>query len=195
VERSDLTPEQLFTEFQRTRDRAIIAILHDRFDAKMLRTALSKAPPELAEDAVQHAWKQAIAKAEQWKDRGDGSFEGWLKAIVRNSCNDLRGKQEKPFDSMPEEEQEAVHDWQAHPFPPTQWQAPDPALRKLIGKVFHQLTEPERRLLHLVADRAPTDEVAKEFQITKDQVKGRVYALRRRVALLLEQLGYDKVSP
>lgn len=195
MERSDLTPEQLFTEFQRTRDPAIIAILHDRFDAKMLKIARSAGPPELAEDAVQHAWKQAIDKAAQWKDRGDGSFENWLKTIVRNACNDLRGKQPKPFDSMPEEAHEKVHDWQAHPFPPTQWQEPDPALRDVIGKVHQCLSQEEQRLLRLMADRAPPQEIADELKITKDQVKARVYALRRRMESLLQQHGYDREKP
>src|SRR5439155_5446344 len=131
--------------------------------------------PHFAEDLVQDAIVRAIERANAF--RGEGSVEGWLKAIARTTfLMAIRARRETPGE---------VVDSQAP-------SAEDEALDELAGEEAKQLfagafAEKDAQLVELYYGREmSTEAIATLTDTTECAIKCRLYRLRRRAALSVE---------
>jgi RNA polymerase sigma-70 factor (ECF subfamily) len=87
-----LTTDELISGLQKGKRKALI-YLYDAYGKLFYTIAMrySKNPQE-AEDLTQEAFLKIFQKIDQFSHQG--SFEGWMKRIVINTClNGIRGKQ------------------------------------------------------------------------------------------------------
>jgi RNA polymerase sigma-70 factor, ECF subfamily len=131
-----------------------------------------------AEDLVQDVIVRAIERASAF--RGEGSVEGWLKAIARTTfLMAVRAKRETPGE---------VVDSQA---PSAEDEAIDELARQEAKRIFSgTLPDKDAQLVDLYYGRElSTEAIAKLIDTTECAVKCRLYRLRRRAALTIEALG------
>jgi RNA polymerase sigma-70 factor, ECF subfamily len=137
--------------------------------------------PHFADDLVQDAIVRAIEHARDF--RGDGSVDGWLKAIARTTfLMAIRARREltgyEAGGNVPSAEEEALE-----------------GLGRGEAKqaLEHALSEPDRQLVDLYYGlELPISKIAALTRTTEGAVKCRLYRLRRRVAesTSLAECGY-----
>jgi RNA polymerase sigma-70 factor (ECF subfamily) len=124
----------------------------------------------LAEDLVQDAMVRAIEHAHDF--RGDGSVDGWLKAIARTTfLMAVRARRESPVQEVDEE------------VPSAEEEAIDRLSRNEAVQALGSLPEPDRELVDLYYGFGfSLTRIAAILSTTECAVKCRLYRLRRRVA-------------
>jgi RNA polymerase sigma-70 factor (ECF subfamily) len=124
----------------------------------------------LAEDLVQDVMVRAIEHARDF--RGDGSVDGWLKAIARTTfLMAVRDRRESPAHEVDEEE------------PSAEDQAMERMSRSEAVQALGSLPEPDRELIDLYYGFGfSLHRIATLMATTECAVKCRLYRLRRRVA-------------
>jgi RNA polymerase sigma-70 factor (ECF subfamily) len=85
-ELSELSDNMLMRRFQQTRDQRCFELLWDRHRSDIYRRCLAfLRDRQGAEDAVQAAFHNALAKADSFQE-GNGEFGSWIQQIARHWC-------------------------------------------------------------------------------------------------------------
>jgi RNA polymerase sigma-70 factor (ECF subfamily) len=97
----DPTPDWLGSvEAALSGDRAALAELYDRFCPVVRSLALSRLPPDLADDVVHDVFVNVLDKLHTLRE--PRKFPGWLAALARNRTIDYTRRQSVPLSERPE---------------------------------------------------------------------------------------------
>ena len=145
---------------------------------------------QLGLDAFQEAMMQALIHLEGY--RGDSPIEPWLRRIVVSSCSRLRrGKKNNPNLHIEAENDNSPHALKDEDTPNQEMALMFAERLDLVLREIEALSEPDRTLLlrHDVHEES-IENLATEFNLSKDAVKSRLKRSRRAVREnLLSVLG------
>lgn len=147
-----------------------------------------------AEDATQEAFIKAYQRLDGYRG---GSFEGWLKRIVSNTCYDeMRRRQRRPIVYL--EDMVAPDSDDEAPLPaetPTPEQvAQTHELQRAIARCIRSLTLDQRMVLVLSdVEGLRYDAIAEQLQIAQGTVKSRLSRARLAVRRCLQ--GVSELLP
>jgi RNA polymerase sigma factor (sigma-70 family) len=138
------------------------------------------------DDLVQEAWLQVLKhfREHDWEPCGCG-LRGWLYRLLCNkACDAFRAKRRNRIELAPQSDLEAVADRAAD----DGWQArfDEQLLQQLMGRLDIEVSPINRRLLTMLwIERRSRAEVARELQLTPEQIKYRQYRVfgKLRIAL------------
>jgi RNA polymerase sigma-70 factor (ECF subfamily) len=195
-------PDAEVVERAKGGDRNAFGILVQRYQGRAYRLALRVLrDEELARDVVQDAFLKAYGSLDRFEGRS--SFYTWLYRVVMNLCLDSKRRDRSGRHVEWSEE----HTLEAAPAPPGASSAAEngdtPALRlerkeirEVMAQAIDALPEDARRTLQLrEIDGLSYAEIAEGLGIPKGTVMSRLHYARRRLRLILEEMGADDLAP
>ena len=154
----------------------------DRLYALALRTTRD---PDLAQDAVQEAFKSALEKAEGF--RGGSQPGTWLHRIVFNKSIDLLRRRQRD-EPLPEDDAEALTPEDERLAHAPAWARPPDAVllgresREALERAMAGLTPLQRAVFELrEAEGRPSDEVAEILDLSPGAVRVHLHRARLRL--------------
>lgn len=164
--------------------------LYDRFSPKMYGVCLRYArDQQTAQDILQDAFVKIFRNISRF--RSDGSFEGWIRRIVVNTCIEAYRKQVNLY---------AIQDSELHPIPSPDFNALDKLNEEDILRMINSLSSGYKTIFNLfVIDGYSHKEIAEKLQISEGTSKSQLararYLLQEMITGHLQLKDKNSVYP
>ena len=159
--------------------------LYDRYSAQFYSICLRYAPDaDVAKDMLIEGFLTIFSEIETF--RGEGSFEGWMHAVMRSAIVAESRRNRKHRESVALDEADEVGSHTSSPESSID-------LRSALQEAMQKLSEKERVAFNLVAvDGYTLDEAAKLIKEPLSTIKTRYYSAKEKMRLiLLKKIGKD----